>query len=100
MSNIEDNIGKTLALVIWNLDKDNDVRVFKGIIVKQQDEFIFYNQDKSWKITINDTKLEEIRITPEKLKTTLLEAEFYLNMTISDVEDSENYINTNLKWEK
>ena len=45
--------GKSFALVIWNTEKENDVRVCRGEVIEREDGFYFVNEEEKWRFHIN-----------------------------------------------
>lgn len=99
MVTLTDLENKSLALVIWNQGKEDDVHVYLGQLNKTDVGLIFKNEEKGWTVPIDESKLEKIRIVTDDIKLMLLNADFYLNLTIGDMVNNEgNYIPTGMKW--
>ena len=92
---------RKVAMVVTNIEKENDVRVYLGEIVEMESEFHFINKPEDWNVTLELDKLEELEEVPEDLKEMLLNADFYLPMTIGNLPDdsTEGLKKTGLNWE-
>ena len=91
---------KKVALILSNIDEENDVRICLGEIVNKENEYYFINRSENWNITISPNKLEEIKEVPGELKQVLLHADFYFSMTMGNLPNnsSERFISTGIKW--
>lgn len=98
--NIEMAIGKRITLVVTNVENKDDVHVYVGQLQIQNGSFCFTNEEKGWLLHLNDEQLARLTPVVEELKTILLNADFYLPMTIHPLPEAgqEEYIKTNLKW--
>jgi hypothetical protein len=97
--NIEEIKDKSIALVLWNNEKEDDVHVFLGKLEMEDGKFNFINQEKVWKVSLNDEQLGRLKAVPEELSTVLLNADYALNMSIGSLSDSEMAtVRTGMKW--
>jgi hypothetical protein len=98
--NVEMAIGKRITLVVANVENEDDVHVYVGQLQIQNGSYWFINEEKGWLLNLNDEHLDRLKPVVEDLKTTLLNADFYLPMTIRPLPEtgSEEFIKTNLKW--
>lgn len=88
-----------IALVVWNLDKEDDVHVYVGQLIRNGADYFFNNDKKGWTVPIQPDKIKEIRKVTADLKETLLNADYSLNLTIGDLTDNQGqYIPTGMKW--
>lgn len=92
--------GKSIALVVWNTEKDDDVRVFLGEIIEKGKEYFFVNNQENWNLLLDASKFSEIRVVREDLKEMLLGAELYLNLSIANPPDENNdgFSKTGMNW--
>lgn len=96
LNNLKDKI---IALVVWNVDKKDDVHVYVGSLISQGTEYIFKNEKKGWTVPIQADKVDDIKKVPDNLKPTLLNADYFINLTIGDMVDNQgDFIPTGLKW--
>jgi hypothetical protein len=98
--NVEMAIGKRVTLVVASVEKRDDVHVYVGQLQIQKGNFCFINEEKGWLLHLNDEQLARLTPVAEELKATLLNADFYLPMTIQPLPEAgqEEYSKTNLKW--
>lgn len=90
---------KLIALVVWNLDKEDDVHVYIGSLISQEADYIFKNEMKGWTVQIQADKVDSIKKVTNDLKSTLLNADYAINLTIGDmVDDQGDFIPTGMKW--
>lgn len=62
-------------------------------------KFNFINQEKGWKVSLDDEQIAWLRPVPEGLGTVLLNAGYALNMRIGSLPDSMiDIIRTGMKW--
>jgi hypothetical protein len=92
--------GKDIALVVRNMEKEDDVCVFLGRLSNEKDEYFFINQAQSWRVSMNADHIQELRVVPDQLKSILLNAEYFFTMKMGALPDAahEGFINTNIKW--
>jgi hypothetical protein len=89
----------SLALVVWNLDKQNDVHVYLGKLHKTHSGFEFRNDEKGWIVEITPEMISDIKEVGQGLKSTLLDADYFLNLSMGDLVDEKgNYTPTGLRW--
>jgi hypothetical protein len=93
---------KDVALIIWNTEKEDDVHVYLGKIILEEDTFYFINEHRKWKVSLNSEQLERLKLVPEDLKQILLQANYSLSVTIADLPDdnSDGLIYTGINWDK
>ncbi len=100
---IEDNaiLGKRISLLIWNTEKENDVRVFAGEIIRPSAEYYFVNHGEGWKVTLTSEMLGRLKEVPENLKTVMLNADFAFSVSMGSLpeEGNEGFDKTGIKWE-
>lgn len=91
---------KCICLIIWNAEKDDDVRLYLGNYVNEGKEHYFVNKEKGWRLSLNDEQLERMQLVPEELKETLLNADYSISMTMGSLPDDETdeFISTGMNW--
>jgi hypothetical protein len=96
---LKDIENKLIALVVWNLDKKGDVHVYVGQLTKPATDWIFRNEKRGWTVPIHNDKIEKIKKVTDDLKQTLLNADYFINLTIGDlVDDDGQFVPTGMKW--
>jgi hypothetical protein len=97
---LEELEGKSIAIIVQNVDQDDDVHVYLGSLQLQNGEPYFRNNEKDWHVSLDNDKLDRLKPVVEELKTTLLNADYYLHMTIQSLPDTsvEDLVKTNMKW--
>jgi hypothetical protein len=97
---LKETEGKDIALVVDNIEKEGDVCVYLGRIIKERDEYFFINQAQSWRVSLNADHIQKVRPVPDQMKSILLNADYFFTMTIATLPDvaHERFRNTNLKW--
>lgn len=99
--NVNELKDKLIALVVWNVDKEDDVHVYVGTLISQGTDYIFKNEKKGWTVPIQADKVDSIKKVNDDLKETLLNADYFINLTISDMVDNDGeFIPTGMKWHK
>ena len=100
---IDDNLlrGKRISLLIRNTEKEHDVRVLGGEIIKKEGDYYFINQPEGWKLTLTEEMLSRLKEVPESLKTIMLNADFAISLSMGSLphEGSEGFEATGIKWE-
>jgi hypothetical protein len=98
--NLADVKDKTVALIVWNTKKEDDVHVYLGKLQEEKDEYFFVNEEKSWRVSLDNEQLNRLQPVSDDLKETLLNADYALSMSMGDLpqSNSENYKATGMKW--
>ncbi len=93
-------LGKRIALLIWNTEQEDDVRVFAGEIIKEDPVYYFINQPEQWKLRLTAELLGRLKAVPEDQKDILLDADFVISVSMGSMpgEGNEGYDNTGIKW--
>jgi len=91
---------KKVALLVWNTEKENDVHVYLGEIIKKEDDFYFVNAQEKWNFYLDLDKLERIKKVEDDVKEILLNADFGLSVSIASLPDKlgEDFVPTGMKW--
>lgn len=91
---------KAISIIVWNTEKENDVHVYLGCLQMELDEIYFLNEEKGWKIHLDDEQLSRLKPVDLDSKTILLNADFALSMSMSDLpqQNSQDYNATGMKW--
>src|SRR3954470_12500907 len=97
---IEDLEGKLICLVIWNTEIENDVHAYAGKIICENNQYCFVNEERNWRVSLDDEQLKRLTPTPIELKEPLLNAEYYINMSMGNIpeESKDVFIDTGLNW--
>ncbi|MGI8950251.1 MAG: hypothetical protein ACR2FN_01570 [Chitinophagaceae bacterium] len=100
---IEYNIikDKTIALLIWNTEKENDAHVYLGKIISINNAYHFINEEKKWDISFDSEQYGRLQIVLEDLKGILLNADFYISLLMGGLADdsNEDFIFTGINWQ-
>lgn len=75
--------GKKIVMIVWNRDKQDDVRVYLGRILIVNSEYTFINEENGWHVSLDNEQLSRLEPVSEGLKEMLLNADYYFPMTIS-----------------
>jgi hypothetical protein len=96
----EELSGKSIAIIVQNVDRENDVHVYLGSLQLYNGEHCFRNDEKDWRVSLDSEQLDRLKPVVEELKETLLNADYYFHMTIQSLPDTstENLIKTNIIW--
>jgi hypothetical protein len=99
--NLEQVKEKSIAMVVWNSQKENDVHVYLGKLNSSDGQYSFINEERGWKILLNDEQLGRLKPVSDDLKDILLNADYSFSMSMGDIPDGEDltdYNDTGLKW--
>ncbi|MDE3247385.1 MAG: hypothetical protein KGO82_01915 [Bacteroidota bacterium] len=93
-------INKSIALIVFNTEHDEDVRVFLGICEANHNQYYFVNEENGWKVSLSEEQLERIQPVSEETKEILLFADCALPVTMRDLpaDDNDELVKTGLKW--
>src|ERR1043165_6997724 len=92
---------KSIALVVFNKEKENDAHVYLGKIMLQDESIVFINEAKKWSIELDEEMMDDIEVVSPALKGMLLGADYWFRMYLSGtIEDDaiNDHIATGLKW--
>ena len=91
---------KSIAVIVHNAEKEDDVHVYLGRLLLTSEEWSFANEEQGWKISLDSEQLRRLKPVPETLKSILLGADYALTMVIGSLPDSERegYKKTGMKW--
>jgi len=98
--NLDELNGKSLSLIVWNTKKEDDAHVYLGKLYLENGEGYFINQEKGWKVSLDEEQLNRIDPVPGDLKEMLLDADYALSMSMGDLPDTntEEFKATGIKW--
>jgi hypothetical protein len=101
--NLEKLTGKKFALVAMGEDESGKKEgvVFTGIARWIKGHLYFDHSSKHKPFQLPDDVLHRVKPTPKEFKDILLDAEFYIIMSIGslpDDADPSEYVQTGLKW--
>jgi len=94
--------GKRVAMIIWNSEKEDDVHVYLGELQNRNGEYAFFNMEKGWQISLDEGQLSRIQLVTDDLKEMLLNADFALSMSISNLPETDGtagYKKTGISWD-
>lgn len=102
--NFDELTCRKIALVAWGEDENgkDDVAVFTGI-ARWENGHLYLDRKGKKPFQFPDDTLERIKPVPAEISDILLEADFYISMTIGSLPkdaNPEDYIKTGLKWPK
>lgn len=91
---------KKIALIIWNIEKEDDAHVYLGAIEDVKGELFFQNKLKGWNIQLDDEKLRRLKPVTEDIKGALLDADLFFSVSMSGIpaESTNEYTFTGIKW--
>ena len=94
--------GKSVSLLIWNTQKENDAHVYLGQIVKESSGLFFINDFKGWRIGLDEEQLSRLKSVSEDMKDTFLGAEYFISLSMADLPDNnkEGFTFTGINWDK
>ena len=100
MSDLELLKGKSVSLLIWNTEKENDVQICLGEIIQKDDGFHFINKAEDYHVTLTPEMLTRLREVPTELKQTLRNSDFSISLSLGNLPGQLNndYKSTGIKW--
>jgi hypothetical protein len=98
--NLEELVGKSISLIVWGPEKEDDVHVYLGRLHLENGYSVFINADKGWRVSLDDEQLCRLRPVPDNLKGTVLGADYALSMSMSNLPetDTEDWRPTGMNW--
>jgi hypothetical protein len=98
--NVEQAVGKCITLVVTNVDKEDDVHVYAGLLQIQDGQYSFVNEERGWRVQLDKEQLGRITPVGEELREMLLGGDYYLPLTVGSLaENSQDEVfKTGLKW--
>jgi hypothetical protein len=98
--NVEQAVGKCVTLVVTNVENDDDVHVFAGLLQIRDGHYCFVNEEKGWRVQLDKEQLGRMRPVEGDLRPMLLGAEYYLPLTIGSLPENgqDEVFKTGLKW--
>jgi len=93
---------KSIALLMWNSEKENDAHVYLGEIIQKGQDFYFVNELQKWSLLLDINKLDELREVTPDLKDILSNADLCLQVTIATIPNGsqDEFSPTGMKWHK
>jgi hypothetical protein len=91
---------KSIALLVWNTEVDDDAHVYLGRIRKQGDEIVFLNDEKGWRVSLDAEKLEGLKPVTAELKEMFLNADYFFSVSMRGLPDDpgQGLRPTGLRW--
>jgi len=91
---------KAVALLVWNTQVENDVRVCLGKIEPEANGYCFKNDRENWRCSLSQEQWSRLREVDQAVKSILLGADYCIQLTISDLpEGSTGECFTGMKWQ-
>jgi hypothetical protein len=92
----------SVGLLIENIEKQNDVKIFYGKIMNNSNEIYFTNESNDIKVSLNNNQLNRIKKVNSKMKNeipSLKNCAYILWMKMSDLkEENQNLKKTGINW--
>ena len=91
---------KSVALLIWNTEKENDAHVYIGAIIKEEAGFHFVNKSQGWKLSLDEEKMQRLEEVTEDMKEVFLGADYFISLSMTTLpnKDNQDFIPTGIKW--
>ena len=98
--NLEKIVGKSLCLIVWNIQNEDDVHVYLGRFHMLDGGGYFVNEEKGWQVSLDEGQLDKLMPVSDDLKETLLNADYALSMSIDDLPeiDTGEFRVTGMNW--
>ena len=98
--NLEDLKDKAITIIVYNIEKENDVHVYLGKLRIENDEHYFVNEEKGWRISLEKEQLSRLKLVSSELKDMLFNADYAISLSIGELPqpDSAEYEATGMKW--
>ena len=99
--NFADLKEKAIALIVWNSEKENDVKVFLCKLQLQNNKPVLINEESGWSVSLDMEQLNKLEPVSDELRETLLNADYALSMTMGNLPESkfQQYRATGIKWD-
>jgi hypothetical protein len=93
-------IGKSIALLVWNTEVENDAHVYLGRIKKEEEDFVFVNDEKGWRISLDNIKLDRLKSVTSELKEMFLNADCVISLSMRGLPDEpgRDFNPTGIRW--
>ena len=100
MKSLNSFTDKSVALLVWNTEVENDAHIYLGKIETEGEGFLFVNEEKHWRVTLDDEKLEKLQPVTEEFKEMFLDADWVLSLSMAGLPDDpgEEFKQTGMKW--
>jgi hypothetical protein len=97
---VEQAVGKCITLVVTNVEKEDDVHVYAGLLHIHDGHYTFVNEEKGWRVQLDLEQLGRIRPVDGELREILLGADYYLPLTVRSLPTNgqDEILKTGLKW--
>ena len=98
--NLTDLTDKAIALIVNNIEKENDVCVYLGKLQVDNGKYYFVNEEEAWNVSLDKEQLKQLKPVPDNLKEILLYADYALSLSLGSLPglDSKGDIATGMKW--
>jgi hypothetical protein len=88
--NVADLKDKTIALIVWNTEKEDDVHVYLGKLQVENGEYCFVNMEKGWRVSLDNEQMNQLQPVSDDLKETLLNADYALSLSMGELPQSNS----------
>jgi len=91
---------KSIALLIWNTEKEDDAHVYLGRLRQESDNVIWFNEEKNWCVSLDAEQLDDLTVVPADMKEIFLAADYFISLSMSILPngDSQGFLPTGMKW--
>jgi len=99
--NLEATEGKSIAMIVWNTEKEDDVHVYLGKLQNTNGEYVFINAEKGWRVSLDEEQLSRLQPVTDDLKEMLLNADYALSMSMGNLPETDgnaDYETTGMNW--
>jgi hypothetical protein len=98
--NVEQAVGKCITLVVTNVENQDDVHVYAGLLQIHDGHYSFVNEEKGWRVQLDKEQVSRMRPVEEDLRTILLGADYCVPLTIGSLPENgqDEVFKTGLKW--
>lgn len=96
---------RSIALLIENVEKENDVQIYYGKIVKNRTDYFFVGTNNKINVTLDIDKLNRIKKVDSEMELeipSLKNCEYFLWLTMESLpnENKEGLKDTGINWEE
>jgi hypothetical protein len=98
--NFEELKDKSICLIVENAEKADDMHVYLGKLYFSNNKYQFVNQEKGWRVSLEEEHLSRLKPVKDSLKEILLNADYSLTMSMGSLPDSDvdNFQSTGMNW--
>ena len=92
---------KSIAMIVWNTEKENDVHIYLGKLQNANGKYSFISEEKGWNVSLDEEQLSRLQPVSEDMKEMLSNADYAFSMTmvnLPDTEDKSDLNATGINW--